>query len=1034
MRGWSQQGRQIAAVNRIRDFIHELKRSYVHSELAFSATRHTCDERLPLIDTFDLERLPIKEGERWGSAWQSSYFILSCDLPKEYEGKELAVRLNLGGEMLVYSESGTPLYGLTSYSHYEKDYLKDTHRIGFHKGKVRLYVEVAANDLFGIERDEKKLDRSGKHPEGVWNGIVAYARIGIFDDQRWKLFMASEFLFDLYQSIDKDSPRAVRVLGALFDAALIYPVRGTEAALSVLTEVLDKPAVPSALSTTAVGHAHIDTAWLWPIAETHRKVTRTFASQLRNLERYPSYLFGASTPQHYQWVKEEHPALYAQIRSAVASMRWEPLGAMWVEPDCSLVSGESLVRQIVEGKQFFKEEFGIDVRNCWIPDVFGYPASLPQILRKADVQYFLTQKISWNAHTQFPYETFIWEGIDGSQVVTHFLPERTYNSGGRADGLIRAERGYLEKDRLDEFLTAVGIGDGGGGPKDEHIERIILAKNLEGVPKASFGRVDRFFERLEAQKELLDLYRGELYLELHRGTLTTQARTKKNNRIFEEAIRVIESLFATQKRYPRETIKHVLRDGLMLQFHDILPGSSIGKVYREADSLYARMFATLGELIVEYLESNKTDWNFISSSFFTRGRETKRSKYLSIYRFNDSDDMQLVKIEGLDTDGRSYMLDGRYPLTRFGDSHWLYLPLARKGWNSFVISEQHPVKLSKDSLILENEHITYEFAPNGQIIHAIDHATGRDRMHGASGNVLRLYADTPQKWEAWDIDFYYRQQEIETLQAVEHQYHVDNESFAALRFVYKTEHSTILQYAILPKQGRQVYFKTHVDWNECRKLLRVEFPIDSMVEWASCDIPYGVLKRKTHIQDEKDFAQFEFAARGFVDVGDGTTGAALLSDSKYGYSCRDGVLGMSLLRAPLDPDPFADLGEHSFVYALYPYADKANHVRALSNALNDPGVAVFSEEPIMLDAQPLSLEGDGVELSVLKQAETSAALVFRAVETGGQERFVTLHCASTLVFNEANLLEEAISDTEYRDGDRIAFMPFEIKTFVQILR
>jgi alpha-mannosidase len=207
-----------------------------------------------------------------------------------------------------------------------------------------------------------------------------------------------------------------------------------------------------------------------------------------------------------------------------------------------------------------------------------------------------------------------------------------------------------------------------------------------------------------------------------------------------------------------------------------------------------------------------------------------------------------------------------------------------------------------------------------------------------------------------------------------------------------------------------------------------------MVEWASCDIPYGVLKRKTHIQDEKDFAQFEFAARGFVDVGDGTTGAALLSDSKYGYSCRDGVLGMSLLRAPLDPDPFADLGEHSFVYALYPYADKANHVRALSNALNDPDVAVFSEEPIMLDAQPLSLEGDGVELSVLKQAETSAALVFRAVETGGQERFVTLHCASTLVFNEANLLEEAISDTEYRDGDQIAFMPFEIKTFVQILR
>ncbi|NLZ76519.1 MAG: alpha-mannosidase [Spirochaetales bacterium] len=1034
MRGWFQQGRRITAVGRIGDFIQELKRTYVHDELAFTATQHTCDERLPLIDTFDLERLPIREGEKWGSAWQSSYFVLSCDLPKEYEGKELAVRLNLGGEMLVYSENGTPLYGLTSYSHYEKDYLKDVHRIGFRKGKVTLYVEVAANDLFGIERDEKKLDRSGEHPEGVWNGVFTYARIGIFDDRRWKLYLAGEFLFDLYQSIDKDSPRAIRVLGALLDAALIYPVRGTEAALSALTEVLDKPAVPSALSTTAVGHAHIDTAWLWPIAETHRKVTRTFASQLRNLERYPSYLFGASTPQHYRWVKEEHPALYSEIKSAVASGRWEPLGAMWVEPDCSLVSGESLVRQIVEGKRFFRKEFGVDVRNCWIPDVFGYPASLPQILKKADVPYFLTQKISWNAHTRFPHETFLWEGIDGSQVITHFLPERTYNSGGRADGLIRAERGYLEKDRLDEFLTAVGIGDGGGGPKDEHIERIILAENLEGVPKSSFGRVDEFFDRLQAARELLDVYRGELYLELHRGTLTTQARTKKNNRIFEEAVRVIESLFATQKHYPREAIRQVIRDGLMLQFHDILPGSSIGMVYREADALYRTMFETLGELIVEYLEDNEIAWRFISSSFFTQDRGIDRSTRLSIYRFNDSDDMRLVKLEGLETDGKSYMLDGKYPLTQFGDSHWLYLPLTRKGWNSFVLGERTPERVSKDSLILENDHITYEFDSNGRIVKAVDRMTGRDWMHGRAGNALRLYADTPQKWEAWDIDYYYRYQEIETLQAVEHRYLVDNESFAALRFVYKTECSTILQYAILPKQGREIYFKTHADWNECRKLLRVEFPVDPMVEWASCDIPYGLLKRKTHIQDEQDFARFEFAARGFVDVGDGKTGAALLSDSKYGYSCRDGALGMSLLRAPLDPDPFADLGEHSFVYAFCPYDDKPDHVRGISDALNAPDIAVFAEEPISVDSQPLALEGSGVELSVLKQAETSAALVFRAVESGGQERLVMLRCDSSLVFNEADLLEDVISDKEYRNGDLLEFRPFEIRTFVQNLR
>lgn len=1036
VKGWIHDGRRNTAVNRIRDCINELYRTYLQNEIPFSTSVYVTDERLPLRDTISLPREPIAEGTQWGENWQSAYFVLDIDIPACFHGKELAVRLNLGGEMLVYDATGHPLYGLTSCCVHANHYLKDIHRIGICDGSLRLYVETAANDLFGLDRETKKLNRDMTDVKGRWNGVLRYARLGVFDVDIWNLFIAEEFLFHLYRGLDMDSTRAVRLLGALFDAAVAYPVHGAKVAYGLLRTELSKPAVASALSTVVVGHAHIDTAWLWPIAESHRKVARTFSSQVENLKNYPSYVFGASSPQHYAWVKEEHPGLYAEVRRAVHDNRWEPLGAMWVEPDCSLVSGESLVRQILEGRRYFASEFGIDVRNCWIPDVFGYPASLPQILKKADVPYFLTQKISWSAHTRFPYESFIWQGIDGSSVIAHFLPERTYNSDGTADSLVQAEKNFLEKDRLNEFVTALGIGDGGGGPKEEHIERILLAADLEGVPKACFGFVSDFFDRLSRESDRLETYRGELYLELHRGTLTSQAFTKKQNRIFEEAFRVLEALYATAGDYPAEAMKAILHDGLTLQFHDILPGSCIGEAYAEARKMYAKMFAGFVDLLKVYLDGKNFAWTSFSSSFGSASR-TGTVRYASLFNFTGNHVPRFVRLHDFPDDGNSYALDGKYPVTKIGNLHYVYVPLVTDGWNSFELIEIDCGRAVDASLVLENELIRYEFDSNGRIRAAVEKETGRDFMGGRSGNVLRLYADVPQNWEAWDIDFYYQDQELDILSCTGCMKVADNDAFAVLLAKFRTPSSEITQYIVLPKQGEELYFITGVNWGECRKLLRVDFPVDPDIEWVGCDIPYGLFKRKTHVQTEEDFAKFEFCSRGFTDVSDTEGGAAVASDSKYGYSCRNGVLGLSLLRSPIDPDPYADLGYHEFTYAFVPHSKELaeSDVRNVSASLNSPDIAVYSSErPESVDL-PVSLSSSDVTLSVIKRSEDGSGIVWRAVENNGHHAKVRLKCVEGLCFHECDLLEAPFGEEPgevCRNGDELSFGPFEIRTFREL--
>ena len=378
-------------------------------------------------------------------------------------------------------------------------------------------------------------------------------------------------------------------------------MKDVAAARALLAPELGRRGGDPALTVSAVGHAHIDLAWLWPLRETIRKGARTFSTVLRMMERYPQYIFGASQPQLYQWMKDEHPALYSQIKAHVAEGRWELQGGMWVEPDANIPSGESLVRQILLGKRFYREEFSIDVTNLWMPDVFGYSGSLPQIMASSGLTNFLTQKLSWSEVNTFPHHTFHWEGIDGSRVLVHMPPEGTYNSSAAPHAVARAEENYLEKGVSDRALILFGIGDGGGGPGEEHLEHLARAQDLQGIAPVVQEPAATFFERLTLGAEAYPVWRGELYLEKHQGTLTTQGRNKRFNRKLEFALRELEfsSVRAAREAgltYPSAALDRIWKEVLLLQFHDILPGSSITRVYDESLARYAALLSEVEEL------------------------------------------------------------------------------------------------------------------------------------------------------------------------------------------------------------------------------------------------------------------------------------------------------------------------------------------------------------------------------------------------------------------------------------------------------
>ncbi len=1010
-------------VTRIERFRDRIGKLIIRDTRELTVDCALTDEELPFEKRTSLDYKPLREGGSWGSEYQMAWLHLSGTVPSEWAGKTVVAQLDIGGEGLVYDDAGKMLQSVSSGSIFDKDYARDIVLL-FDEAPdgetVELWIDASANDLFGLITE---MDPSAESPKryGEWKAELKHARLALFDTDLWHLWMDLRIVLGLIRTLPEDGVRRARLIRCGSEAVDVFTENPANASLSreVLARELSKPAAASDLNAVAIGHAHLDTAWLWPVREGKRKAERTFASQCDLIERYPGYVFGASQPHQYEYVRDRKPELWERIKWHVNNGGWEPLGGMYTEADCNLASGEALARQLLYGKRFFLDEFGVDVRHLWLPDVFGYSAALPQLLKKAGIDYFITIKISWNQFNKFPHHTFVWRGIDGSEVLAHFPPEGNYNSMLDADYLVPGRDAFTEKDRVDVFLSSFGVGDGGGGPLPETIEYGKRLANTEGAPRVRFGRVADFFDELESYRDQLDRWSGELYLELHRGTLTTQAKVKRSNRKLEYLLQATEMLhaFLPLDEYPATELTAAWKTLLINQFHDILPGSSVTETYRVTLAEYDRIAQTCAELEQAAVEKLGT----ADDNAITLFNPLSNAFYGDVALPDSCPRKQLFNRQG-----------DPLPTQLIGDQTWISLELKPSSLDTIHSSDleiqpSDPV----EGRILENDRIRFEFDKAGHLIHAIDADSGWDAIpEGEPGNRFLLFADRPNDWDAWDVDLFYETNLLGEAECVGYESLGVGSVGSALRFTFKRNKSTIVQDVILTWYSNELRFITRVDWHEDHTMLRVNFPVNVQTDRAAFDIQYGHVFRPTHRNTSWDKARFESAAHRYVDLSEQDRGVALLNDCKYGHGVHDNVISLNLLRSPTYPDPDADRGQHEFTFSLYPHegdlvrSDVIERAAALNQPpLAWPGIRVESK------ALPCTLTGDGLALTTIKRGEDGDAWIVRVVETRGRRSSGTLQCelpGAEIV--ECDLIERPFGD-EASGSIEFEMGPFEIRTF-----
>ena len=790
---------------------------------------------------------------------------------------------------------------------------------------------------------------------------------------------------------------------------------------------------------TCIGHTHIDVAWWWTVAQTREKVCRSFATVLKLMEEYPDYKFMSSQPQLYYFLKERYPELYEQIKKRVAEGRWEPEGGMWVEADCNLTSGESLVRQFLYGKRFFKEEFGVDNRILWLPDVFGYSGALPQIMAKCGIDYFMTTKLAWNQFNKMPYDTFRWRGIDGTEILTHLITTlgvgqdekdffTTYNGMLHPDAILGGWHRYQQKDINNDILISYGYGDGGGGPTREMLETSSrMDKGIEGVPKVrqAFARTyfDELKERVEGNKRL-PTWEGELYFEYHRGTYTSMARNKRSNRKAELHMMDLELLgvLADPKvAYPDAELDGLWHGILINQFHDILPGSSIHEVYEVTKKEYEEMEAQISVLTDERVRALI--------------REGEGVTVLNTTGFERDDVVELGDCDAealLDENGSVY------PVQQIRKGAVAFVKdLPSKGYKTFgkvsAGEEKRPFCLSPDSHALETPFYQVVFDENGCIGQIYDKENDRNVLKpGEAGNLMRVYEDKPIYYDNWDVDIYYTEKFWDVTDLRGFSWVEMGPVRATLRLERQFSHSTITQEIHFYANLRRIDFETTVDWKEHQSLLKVHFPVDVHTDEATFEIQYGNVTRKTHRNTSWDKARFESCGQKWMDVSEGHYGVSLLNDCKYGHSVKDSCIGLTLIKSGTEPNPTTDQEMHFFTYSLYPHAETWKAAGTVPQAffLNQPALVSKGGKPGE-SFSLASLNVPNVVLETVKKAEDGDGVILRMYECENARTPVTLTFNRPFASAEScNCLEEPDGEPVKVDGNKVSFLvkPFEIKT------
>lgn len=812
-----------------------------------------------------------------------------------------------------------------------------------------------------------------------------------------------------------------------------------EQAHEVLMAELGKLKKHTEITVNMLGHTHIDVAWLWRLKHTREKAQRSFSTVLRLMEQFDEYIFLQTQPQLYKYIKEDCPELYGKIKERIAQGKWEADGGMWVEADCNVISGESLVRQFLYGTRFMEQEFSSKCEYLWLPDVFGYSWALPQILKQCEIDTFMTTKISWNQYNTIPDDLFRWRGIDGTEILTYFVntPEvgheldarfSTYNGMATPHAVIGSWKKFKNKELSKETLISYGYGDGGGGVTRDMLQMRRAMDAVPGLPNVKTTRGGDFFRRIHEKVDKTDRYvhtwDGELYLEYHRGTYTSQAYNKKTNRYLENYLAQLEWLSSLSYMMGNEYDARELHDSwecvLLHQFHDIIPGSSIHEVYEDSHVNYSITEKRADSVKEHILEEITQD---LAHTY-------------SIYSTNSFGGTEMVAIPEkepghfVDEKGQALMAQ------RFQDGYQVLVDVKPfTGINVTFVPGQEMAEESGFCTFgentLETPYYSIEWNRDGQLVSIYDKEAQRQVLkEGQYGNVLEIFEDKPVNFDAWDIDIFYHQKK-EILACAKQPEAVENGVLsAAVRFVYQYHDSEIIQDMKVYKESRRIDFVTQVDWHESHRLLKTAFYTDIRSAKATYDIQFGHVERPTHWNNSWDWARFEVCGHKWADLSETGYGVSLLNDCKYGYSIKDNAMKLSLLKSAKFPDTEADMGLHSFTYSLFPHQGQlvdAGTIQA-ANQMNLPAQAVkgaFAEK-----RRIAVLEGEGIQLDVIKKAEDEDCIIVRLHECmGGSRRGILSSEFQVERIVPCNLLEHDCGPAFAGAAAEFYLKPFEIKTF-----
>ncbi|XP_068131706.1 alpha-mannosidase 2C1 [Hyperolius riggenbachi] len=990
-----------------------------------SLSCHLTKERITYDDAVKRDFQPAQVGQTFGPTWWTCWFKVQLTIPEKWSGQEVHLIWESDGEGLVWKD-GIPVQGLakegekTSYILTRNLMKKDPH-------SMSLYIEMACNGLFGAGQGGMI---APDDPNRTFT--LQKAQLAIFNRNVEELLLDFEILYNMAKLLGEDNQRsfqALYVANQMVNLCDVNDFASFAAVHKLAAAFFSQKNGDSQYTIHAMGHCHIDSAWLWPYEETIRKCGRSWVTAVELMKSNPDFTFTCSQAQQLDWVKTWYPALYSQIKEFVKIGQFIPVGGTWVEMDGNLPSGESMVRQFLQGQYFFQEEFGKMCSEFWLPDTFGYSAQLPQLMNGCGIHRFLTQKLSWSLVNAFPHHTFHWAGIDGSKVLAHFPPGDSYGMKGTVEEMLKTVRNNRDKGRVNSGIALFGFGDGGGGPTENMLGRFRRMRDTDGLPRVQMSTPDKFFAALEADTAQLCTWVGELFLELHNGTYTTQAQIKKGNRQCEQLLHNVEflsSLVLAQDEsfsYPSSKLQHLWRLLLLNQFHDVLPGSCIQQVVKDAMRYYEEIRVGGTRLLEEVIQSL---FRTSSQSLPTPSPSVavvntlpwERTEVISLPGASAEQNLGLVKVPSMG-----------------------YVVLPEK------INPSDPVTVvmqGDGSVTMRNKILSANFDSVGRLTSLQLLSCNRDTIpKNSCGNQFVIFDDIPLYWDAWDVMDYH----LETRKLVKNQLNKPEIiSSGGLQGVVRfslqiSKTSTIVQEITLEAATPYIRFNTKVDWNEAHKFLKVEFPTTVHNANATYEIQFGHLQRPTHRNTSWDWARYEVWAHRWMDLSEYGFGVAVLNDCKYGCSVLNNILSLSLLRAPKSPDATADIGLHEFSYAIMPHTGSFQEANVIQNAYNFciPLLTASSTATQPKSWSAFTVSSPAVVLETVKLAERRPdTLVVRLYEAYGST--VDTWLQTSLPVKEAflcNLLEQPYDAQNVMVADqgvKLSFTPFKVLSVLLVLQ